>query len=366
MRPFFIFITLFIVFSLPVIAEKNDTIFFDNDSWYTGQIEDSLFNGFGIMRYSNGTQYTGQWKAGLWNGKGILSFPDGDKYIGSFSNHTINGQGEYFYTNGAKYQGEWENNMFNGTGTMYYADGGYYVGNWQDDKRHGYGVLFSGVDSTMYQGYFYMDAFVGIEPLKEVLESDSQPAESNIPFKNDPLYNSNRNHYFNVGIAFSFKSFLLLSASVEKAKWIWGITASGQLNNPGIGTEARYTDDGGNLIILAGWNEYPADELREGRYTLFTIGFDSGYKFYDSFILCGGLGFGIDMKYINCKCKGGYNSCPYFSIGQLYYKQKTGGLKPSYKLFCKYYIPFSQKYNISLNMGFGNIEGFFVGTGIRF
>lgn len=145
MKHVLILLTLIIVCQLSTRAEENDTLFFDNGSWYAGQIEDSLFNGFGVMRYPDETLYSGQWKDGLWHGIGELFFPDGDKYSGEFSNHTIEGEGEYFYYNGAKYQGGWRNNMFNGAGTMYYTDGGYYAGNWQDDKRHGYGLLFPGL-----------------------------------------------------------------------------------------------------------------------------------------------------------------------------------------------------------------------------
>lgn len=168
------------------------------------------------------------------------------------------------------------------------------------------------------------------------------------------------------------ESFLLLNFSVEKSRWIWGITAGGQLDNPGIGEKARYTDEEGNLIIIAGWNEYPVDELREDRYTLFTLGFDSGFKLSDYFIMGGGLGFGVDMRYKNCKCKGSDDSCPDFSVGQLYYKNKLGGFKFGYKLFSKYYLPLSPKdpysweHDICLNVGYGNLEGFFIGAGIRF
>ena len=54
-----------------------DTIFFEDGSWYYGEIRDSLFNGQGVMFYADSTVYKGSWKDGLWDGDGELYYPDG-------------------------------------------------------------------------------------------------------------------------------------------------------------------------------------------------------------------------------------------------------------------------------------------------
>ena len=66
-----------------------DTIFFDDGSWYLGQVSDSLFNGYGKMVYPDSTVYEGEWKDGLWDGNGEIFYSDGDHYKGDFREHEL-------------------------------------------------------------------------------------------------------------------------------------------------------------------------------------------------------------------------------------------------------------------------------------
>ena len=60
-----------------VIADAPaDTIRFDDGSWYTGGIADSLFNGYGKMVYADSTIYEGDWRDGMWNGKAYVGIAD--------------------------------------------------------------------------------------------------------------------------------------------------------------------------------------------------------------------------------------------------------------------------------------------------
>ena len=65
-----------------------DTIWFEDGSWYAGQIADSLFNGYGKMVYADSTIYEGEWKGDKREGKGrIIYFETGDEYKGEFKNN---------------------------------------------------------------------------------------------------------------------------------------------------------------------------------------------------------------------------------------------------------------------------------------
>ena len=72
---------------------KNDnlssgTIYYENDSIYSGQIKNYLRDGKGKFMSENET-YEGEWKEDQRNGQGILIFKDGTKYEGGFKNNQL-------------------------------------------------------------------------------------------------------------------------------------------------------------------------------------------------------------------------------------------------------------------------------------
>jgi hypothetical protein len=330
-----------------------DTLWFEDGSRYIGSIKDSLFNGYGIMLYSDSTCYEGEWKDGLWNGNGFLKFPGGDTYKGAFVNHKMEGEGTYSYSNGAKYEGNWKNNMFDGVGTLEYSDGGYYSGEWKEDKRNGTGVMYSVPDSALYYGEFENDIFIG-----------NQAKDAN---RNDNLWKESKYYpKVNVSVTYGSNSLIGFSVSVDKKNSFWGGTISINTKKYCRGEDAKYYDEDGKLVILAGWNEYGIDEISEGKYTLINCMVNRGWRITDKWDFGLSAGLGINQKYKNCRAKDNVDSCQEFDIGEFYNKTKFGGLCLSYGIFTRYYIPYKDNLDFLINLGIGNIEGVNFGMGLRF
>ena len=100
---------------------------------YTGEVENGVPNGFGIMIFLNGNKYIGGWKDGRWSGQGTFTTSNGSKYVGELKNGEKNGQGTHTYPDGSTYEGEYEDD-WEWNGTQYDKNGnitGKYVnGKW--------------------------------------------------------------------------------------------------------------------------------------------------------------------------------------------------------------------------------------------
>ena len=100
-----------------------------------------------------------------YTGQGTYTYPSGDKYVGEWKDGKSHGQGTYTFGKGEwegnKYVGEWMNGMNHGQGTYTWADGRKYVGEWTNDKMHGQGTFTSADGSTIKEGLFENDEFVG-------------------------------------------------------------------------------------------------------------------------------------------------------------------------------------------------------------
>ena len=94
---------------------------------YSGQYEDSLLNGFGLMTVNN-FKYTDS---------ELYSETYTKIYIGKWKNGMKHGFGRYIYENGNIYEGEWTNDKIEGRGRMIYNDGSIKDGIWEDDKYIG-------------------------------------------------------------------------------------------------------------------------------------------------------------------------------------------------------------------------------------
>ena len=142
---------------------------------YTGQIQNGMPNGYGVMEYTTSTIYEGTWVDGQWNGEceitwdsgciykgeakdgamhgiGYMIWPMGDYYYGEWVNGTPNGQGTKYYLVDATaefshqqyniYTGTIVDNLKSGHGVMRYSFGALYDGEWVNDVRSGNGIVY--------------------------------------------------------------------------------------------------------------------------------------------------------------------------------------------------------------------------------
>ena len=108
---------------------------------YTGDIEDGIPHGKGVMEYSNGHKYDGEWDYGSFHGYGVYTYSEDEYYEGNWSQGSRNGYGKYVFADGAYYEGNFVDGRFEGKGKLVYANGGYYDGYWVDDDPHGKGTM---------------------------------------------------------------------------------------------------------------------------------------------------------------------------------------------------------------------------------
>ena len=330
-----------------------DTVLLDDGSLYMGQISDSLFNGKGLCIYPDGTVYDGEWKDGLWEGNGTLVYPDGDIYKGAFHEHRKEGLGTYIYNSGARYDGEWKDDRFNGKGKLRFEDGGLYDGSWKDEMKHGYGKLITSEGKTI-TGYFYYDEYLGL-PFDTTIDRDSTLTDElkEWGFKSEP---DSIPADLSVGFSISMKKFAALSLWFELAEhFFFGFSAGLNIDPP---THGKY---GG-----MGWNAVPRDIHMEGEYvsTIYTL--ESGVK-WKKMALGGGAGIGFNKAYQNCRANDPtmyYGSV--IKYGDAYYTDlSTSGLFV-YRVYARRPIYIKKQPKALVYLGYGNIEGVFLGVGLYY
>lgn len=134
----------------------------DNDSKFTGEYHNGLFEGNGSFRWSNGVIYSGDFKRGHSQGVGEYTWPDGSTYSGDIEFYKRQGNGVFKGGSGQVYQGTWKNGLRDGTGTLFYdeAQTVSYKGEWQKGMRHGYGVM-TYASGNAYEGEWKNDKKCG-------------------------------------------------------------------------------------------------------------------------------------------------------------------------------------------------------------
>ena len=151
---------------------------------YTGEIKNSMPNGFGTMVYSNEDIYEGEWQDGLRHGTGTLTCYNEDgyvdsKYIGNWENNKKNGIGS-FESGDSKYSGEWKNDKKNGIGTFENTDY-QYTGDWQDGYMQGQGEYITKPRNEIYEHYLgemYENRYSGVGNLKTYRNGDLYKIEN--------------------------------------------------------------------------------------------------------------------------------------------------------------------------------------------
>lgn len=141
-------------------------------------------HGYGTYTYeSAGFEYTGEWENGVKQGKGILTLKDVFQYDGQFINDEMTGHGtKVWYANNlhsnGEYVGSFINGEYEGAGEWWQSYDKYeeeeeeirdnneqkierYIGEFHANKRHGNGTLFF-INGDTYTGTFQQHQFHGV------------------------------------------------------------------------------------------------------------------------------------------------------------------------------------------------------------
>lgn len=333
----------------------SDTVRFDDGTFYTGQLCDSLFNGQGTCVYSDGTVYEGGWKDGCWEGSGTVRYPDGDVYIGQFHDNMKEGHGTYLYHDGARYDGEWKNDMFNGTGRLIFSDGGKYEGAWKDDLKHGFGTLTQAKDKGVWSGYFYNDEYLG-RPTDTYLKKD-MPLTDELKewgFKTDPTELYDDSGILSFMISYGNTGMLGVSMLLDFSDRIYGgITIGGNVNPPTWGKRFEY----------ASWNSNNVHQ--EGEYPFRMWNADLGFKI-KSFAVGGSAGIGMTTKYQNCRVTEeteATRQCG-LEIEDIYYRTRQGDYCFTWRAYARYTFIKKAVPLAYFCVGYGNFDGLYASLGV--
>ena len=158
------------------------TFIFEDNTEYSGYIENGIFNGKGKMKWENGTEYTGDFVDSTLCGEGTITNIQNEKYEGNFDKNEFNGEGTYYFNNGDIYKGNFEYGIKKGNGTYTRNDNVIFEGNWNDDLPNGNGVItYSG---NQLKGFWRNGAFVGSSRTEEEnLETFSNIDKNIKPYK---------------------------------------------------------------------------------------------------------------------------------------------------------------------------------------
>ncbi len=79
---------------------------------YSGQLENSMPNGWGRLQMPDGQQFVGEWEAGKPNGRGTVILSNGGVYKGELKNGRRHGHGRYTEPGGKIIEGLWNNGQY--------------------------------------------------------------------------------------------------------------------------------------------------------------------------------------------------------------------------------------------------------------
>lgn len=101
---------------------------------YNGALIGNLFFGKGDFEFLSGETYTGNWQDSLMVGDGIITFPGIGTYTGEMKNSKRNGHGTFVWLSGDVYEGNWESDSMSGDGKYTFSDGGIFEGIFVNNK----------------------------------------------------------------------------------------------------------------------------------------------------------------------------------------------------------------------------------------
>ena len=121
-------------------CNKEKKIYYEDGSYYIGQVNNDEPNGKGSKYDKNGRiKYKGDFINGKMGGNGQYYFENGDYYIGQMKNDLIDGYGKIYYMNGSiKYDGNFVNGHRHDKGIRNDMDGNIkYKGSFVNGKKEG-------------------------------------------------------------------------------------------------------------------------------------------------------------------------------------------------------------------------------------
>lgn len=101
-------------------------------------------HGVGQLKFQDGTCYTGQFENGLFHGSGVLLFTDGSRCVRrkqKFGPQAEATTDTLISPHHIRYEGEFSHGKFQGTGVFNRYDGMKFEGEFKDGRVEGYGKL---------------------------------------------------------------------------------------------------------------------------------------------------------------------------------------------------------------------------------
>jgi len=127
MKVFLAAITICVVlfsalFALGVFSDDGTSWVTDkefSEFYFTGEMKNGLFNGFGNVIFHSGEAYRGFFVQGRFDGQGMFWDVSGRlMYYGGFREGLLDGHGRYYSAEGWVYEGGFSGGTFHGEGTI--------------------------------------------------------------------------------------------------------------------------------------------------------------------------------------------------------------------------------------------------------
>lgn len=123
----------------PDVKETGQLIF--PDGKYSGEIQNNLMHGYGVLEFNDGSRYEGEFSRGIMEGRGTFLWPDGRHYEGDFRNGKMEGTGFCRWPNGDEYRGAFSGGMMHGIGSFTWKNGTRFTGLFDKNRRTDQGLI---------------------------------------------------------------------------------------------------------------------------------------------------------------------------------------------------------------------------------
>lgn len=153
------FICLAAVFSLLFAgtgygaSRTEEEVYYEDGSYYIGELTDGIREGWGEMHYSSGTVYQGYWENDKPDGWGICDYSGGARYEGEFVRGECDGYGVYRASNGIVYRGMFYEGKRHGYGAFWYEDGSVWLVESSEGEVSGLGIHVENGEILNYGQY---------------------------------------------------------------------------------------------------------------------------------------------------------------------------------------------------------------------
>ena len=132
--------------------------YFDQHTWYKGQIANNQFVGDGEYHFNDDLYMTGRFTNNNLNGKIKLYSKQKLLYEGPYSPEGFSGEGCEYYPDGRiMYEGNFSKGLRNGKGTLHFENGSYYVGCFKFGYISGKGSVYDKDGNLLFSAVFFKD-----------------------------------------------------------------------------------------------------------------------------------------------------------------------------------------------------------------